>query len=97
MFTIEDQGAGVFRLGGRLDAAQVESAEATLEGAGGAVTLDLEGLDYIASAGISVVLALYKRLHASGGSLRLTNPTPHVHNVFKYAGLDQVLNIQAGA
>lgn len=97
MFTIEDHGGGVFRLGGRLDASQVESAEATLEGAAGAVTLDLAGLEYIASAGISVVLALYKRLHASGGSLKMTHPTPHVYNVFKYAGLDQVLNIQADA
>jgi anti-anti-sigma factor len=96
MFTIEDQGAGVFRLGGRFDAAQVESAESALEGASGAITLDLAELDYIASAGISVVLALFKRLHASGGSLKLVNPTPHVHNVFRYAGLDQVLNVQAG-
>jgi anti-anti-sigma factor len=95
MFTIEESDAGVFRLGGRFDAAQVETAEASLGGATGAVTLDLAELDYIASAGISVVLALFKRLHADGGSLKLVNPTAHVHNVFKYAGLDQVLNIQA--
>ena len=95
MFTIEDQGSGVYRLGGRLDAAQVETAEATLSGATGAVTLDLADLDYIASAGISVVLALFKRLHANGETLKLTNPTPHVLNVFRYAGLDQVLDIQS--
>ena len=96
MFTIEDAGPGTYRLGGRLDAAQVETAEATLGSASGAVVLDLQELDYIASAGISVVLALFKRLHANGGSLQLINPTPHVHNVFRYAGLDQVLDIQAG-
>jgi anti-anti-sigma factor len=95
MFTIEEQGAGTFRLGGRFDAAQVDTAEASLGDAAGAVTLDLAELDYIASAGISVVLALFKRLHASGGSLKLINLTPHVYNVFKYAGLDQVLDIHA--
>ena len=95
MFTIEDQGGGSFRLGGRLDAAQVETAEATLGGASGAVTLDLTHLDYIASAGISVVLTLFKRLNSDGGSLRLVNLTPHVLNVFRYAGLDQVLDIES--
>jgi anti-anti-sigma factor len=95
MFTIEDQGSGTYRLAGRLDASQVDRAEATLGSAAGEVTLDLAELDYIASAGISVVLALYKRLHASGGKLRLVKLTPHVMNVFRYAGLDQVLNIEA--
>ena len=94
MFMIEDQGAGNFKLGGRLDAAQVETAEATLGNAAGAVTLDLAELDYIASAGISVVLTLFKRLNSDGGSLRLIKLTPHVLNVFRYAGLDQVLNIE---
>lgn len=94
MFSIEEQGAGVFRLAGRLDAAQVETAEASLAGADGEVTLDLAGLDYIASAGISVVLSLFKRLHAGGGQLRLIRPTPHVRNVFHYAGLDQILTIE---
>jgi len=95
MFIIEDQGAGNFKLGGRLDAAQVETAEATLGNAAGAVTLDLAELDYIASAGISVVLTLFKRLNSNGGSLRLINLTPHVLNVFRYAGLDQILNIES--
>jgi anti-anti-sigma factor len=95
MFTIEDQGGGTYRLTGRLDAAQVETAEATLADASGAVTLDLSELDYIASAGISVVLSLFKRLHASGDTLKLASPTPHVFNVFRYAGLDQVLDIDS--
>lgn len=94
MFSIEDQGNGVFELAGRLDAAQVDAAEAALDGASGEVTLDLASLDYIASAGISVVLALFKRLHSEGGRLRLIRPTPHVRNVFRYAGLDQILTIE---
>ncbi|RKZ14246.1 hypothetical protein DRQ53_11945 [bacterium] len=95
MFTIEDQGGGSYRLTGRLDAAQVEVAEGLLDDASGPVTLDMAELDYIASAGISVVLALFKRLHGDGQALRLINLTPHVMNVFKYAGLDQVLDIKA--
>jgi anti-anti-sigma factor len=94
MFSIENVGAGVYRLAGRFDAAQVDAAEASLGEASGEVTLDLAELEYIASAGISVVLALFKRLHADGGSLRMVRPTPHVRNVFHYAGLDQILTIE---
>ena len=95
MFKIEDLGDGVFGLAGRLDASQVEVAEAALGSASGPVTLDLSGLEYIASAGISVVLTLFKRLHGNGDKLQLINATPHVLNVFRYAGLDQVLDIEA--
>jgi anti-anti-sigma regulatory factor len=38
---------------------------------------------------------LFKRLNSDGGSLRLINLTPHVLNVFRYAGLDQVLTIES--
>ena len=94
MFEIEDRGSGVYRLAGRFDAARVEQAQSVLDDARGEITLDLAELDYIASAGISVVLALFKRLHADGGALRLVRPTPHVRNVFRYAGLDQILNLE---
>lgn len=94
MFEIQEQDGGVFRLAGRFDAARVDEARAVLEAAHGEVTLDLAELDYIASAGISVVLALFKRLHTEGGALRLVRPTPHVRNVFHYAGLDQILNLE---
>lgn len=94
MFDIRSTGPDSFALAGRFDAARVDEAEAAFAQSRAATTLDLRELDYVASAGISVLLRLFKRLHADGHGLTLRNPTPHVHNVLRYAGLDQVFRIE---
>jgi len=85
---------GVVRVQGRLDAAESDAALATLEKLSGPMTLDCTQLEYISSAGISVIMQTWKRLHAQGSTLRMTGMTPRVRNVFAYAGLDKVLDIQ---
>jgi anti-sigma B factor antagonist len=88
------ESGGVVRVQGRLDAAESDAALATLEKLPGPMTLDCTQLEYISSAGISVVMQTWKRLNAQGSSLRMTGMTPRVRNVFAYAGLDKVLDIQ---
>jgi anti-anti-sigma regulatory factor len=39
-------------------------------------------------------MQIWKRLNGQGSSLRMTGVTPRVRNVFAYAGLDKVLDIQ---
>ena len=87
---------GTVRLTGRLDASQANSALARLEQLDESVTADLSGLDYISSAGLAVILATYKRLTDAGHHFRLTNVTPRVYNVFRYAGLDKLLGLEPG-
>lgn len=94
MLNIEEREGGVVALAGRFDAAQVEHAEQTLDRIDGPLVLDLAGLDYIASAGIGVVLRTYKRLRPEGHELRLVNAPAHIRNIFHYAGLDQILDIE---
>ncbi len=94
MLKIEEREGGVLALSGRFDAAQVEAAQATLGQATGPLTINLAGLDYIASAGIGVVLQTFKRLKAEGQELRLVEAPPHIRNIFHYAGLDQILTIE---
>ena len=94
MLNIEEREGGVVALAGRFDAAQVESAQETLDRIAGPVVIDLAGLDYIASAGIGVVLRTFKRLKAEGKDLRLVHAPPHIRNIFHYAGLDQILTIE---
>jgi anti-anti-sigma regulatory factor len=43
------------------------------------------------------LMALHKKLRASGGRLRLENVLPAVRDVFHATLLDQVLDIQAAA
>jgi anti-sigma B factor antagonist len=89
---VED--GGVVKLQGRLDAAESDRALAALEKLAGPLVLDCGQLEYISSAGISVIMQTWKRLNGQGTSLRLVGMTPRVRNVFAYAGLDKVLDIQ---
>jgi anti-sigma B factor antagonist len=85
---------GVVRMQGRLDAAESDRALDTLERIPGPLVLECSGLEYISSAGISVIMQTWKRLKGEGSSLRLVGLTPRVRNVFGFAGLDKVLDIQ---
>ena len=94
MFEIRHENGTVY-LSGRLDAAQVDKAKGAFENLGDkAVIADFSGLDYISSAGIGVILAIYKRLTDGGHTLRLVNMTDRIKNVFKFAGLDKILMIE---
>ena len=77
-------------LSGRFDASQVERACAVFDRLEGDCVLDLSGLQYISSAGISALLLLYKRLNAQGHAVRLANASGHVRNIIDYAGLAQI-------
>lgn len=86
---------GVVVIEGRLDAAQSAAAQAFLDGVGGDVVLDCSALEYLSSAGLGVLLKTQKRLKAAAGQLRLTGVNRHVHDIFRYAGFDQIFDIAA--
>lgn len=94
MLELRVEAGGVVRIQGRLDASESDSALAALEKLPGPMTLDCTQLEYISSAGISVIMQTWKRLNGQGSTLRMTGMTPRVRNVFAYAGLDKVLDIQ---
>ena len=93
MFDLRLEG-GVARLSGRLYAAEAESAMETLSAVDAPLTLDFSELEYISSAGIGVIMQTYKRLTRAGHRLTLVQMTPKVRNVFRYSGLDRVLQIE---
>lgn len=94
MLEVHVETGGVVRLVGRLDAAESDRTLAALDQVPGPVTLECSQLEYISSAGISVIMQTWKRLNGQGSKLRLTGLTPRVRNVFGFAGLDKVLDIQ---
>jgi len=93
MFDIHMGEDGRVKLSGRLDASQAERAQKVLRDVEGSVTADCSELDYVSSAGISVILELHKRVTGSGHELRLVGMNPRVRTVFVYTGLDKVLKI----
>ncbi len=97
MLTLEQGADGVVHVVGRLDAAQAGTAQEAFDAFQGTTTLDCRRLDYISSAGLSVLLKTQKRLMASAGKLRLTGLKPHIHDIFVYSGFDQLFEIEPGA
>ena len=93
MFEIRTGSDGSIRLIGRLDASEAQNAMTALSRIDHSVTADCGELDYISSAGLGVIIETYKRLHGLGFSLRLVNVPPRIRNVFRYAGLDQVIDL----
>jgi anti-anti-sigma factor len=94
MFEIRVMEPGMVRLSGRFDAAEAERVGDELLAIQGSVRLDCSELDYISSAGIGVLIELFKRLQASGHTMTLVNLLPRVRNIFRYAGLDRLLTIE---
>ena len=96
MLTFDRDQDGNVVLVGRLDAAQAPAAQVALDCLQGVATLNCRGLDYISSAGLSVLLRTQKRLMASSGKLRLAGLKPHIQDIFVYSGFDQLFEIVPG-
>ncbi len=94
MLHIDDTHPGRLRLTGRFDAAQVPKASPIFRALDSSCVVDMEGLTYISSAGLGVLLETQKRLSNDAHTLRLTNVDPHVLNVFVYAGFDRIFEIE---
>jgi len=80
-------------LKGRLDAVQSEKAFAEFDLLEGHCVVHFEELEYISSAGLSVLLHTQQRLSQSDGSIVLKGLSPHVRQVFEYAGFDSIFEI----
>jgi anti-sigma B factor antagonist len=97
MLTIESRPDGTVVLVGRLDAAQSSMAQAFLEGLSGQVVIDCQALEYISSAGLGVLLKTQKRLLPLSGKIRLIGVRPHLLDIFRYSGFNQIFEIEAAA
>lgn len=81
-------------LSGRFDASQTEKAREVFEQVNNTFTVDFKELDYISSAGLSVLLMTQKRLDESGHQLILKNMSQHIREIFNYAGFDMIFTIE---
>ena len=56
--------------------------------------LDFEKVDYISSAGLRVLLSIFKGLAAKGGTMIVRKPNQDVMDIFVMTGFDTILNIE---
>jgi anti-anti-sigma factor len=92
---ITDGGAGTLELSGELDthtAPQLADRLAELT-AGSRAVLDLAGVTFISSAGLSAILNAQRRLEQSSGSLTVSNPTPSVERMIALSGLTETFGL----
>jgi stage II sporulation protein AA (anti-sigma F factor antagonist) len=94
MFDVKVAENGDVFLEGRFDATQVERAREDLGRISSSCRVHFEDLDYIASAGLGILLSVQKRLRGSGQGLTLVGLNKHIREVFKIAGFDQVFEIE---
>lgn len=93
----EENGTPVVSVTGRVDAVTAPDLEKELNGCiddgGNAIVVDLNGLEYISSAGLRVILATAKRLKTSGGDILLAGLTGPVKEVFEISGFYSIFQV----
>ena len=82
---------------GRLDATHCDAALAFLSALPEPRVIDLAALEYVASAGLRVLLLTQKRAKASGSAIRLINVGPQIYDIFRYAGFDRIIDVARAA
>ena len=93
---IEKKNAETLALEGRLDTLTAPELEAEISAMFPTVqtlTLDMEKLDYISSAGLRVILKTQKALEKKAG-LKLINVSDNVREVFEITGFSDFLTIE---
>jgi anti-sigma B factor antagonist len=81
-------------LSGELDLATAPQLRARLaamiENGEKQIVLDLTGLEFIDSTGLSVLVMVFKRTQAAGGSMVIRNPSSGVTRIFEITGLSSL-------
>jgi len=92
-FEIALAGADEIRLAGRLDAVHSEEARAFFARIDPPRLIDLARLEFIASAGLGVLLVVQKRAMQAGATITLANVNANIRNVFRHAGFESLFRI----
>ena len=91
----------VIRLSGRLDANWCNHVQNALSAAvrdgEHRIHLDMAQVGYVSSAGLRVLLSVFKQLRAINGSFGVTRGSPAVRSVLELAGLSMLLATEADA
>jgi anti-anti-sigma factor len=94
MLTFQRSPEGEVILIGRLDSTTSEYARTEFAEISRSCSVNFAAVDYISSAGLSVLLLTQQRLVETGDELLLVKLRKPVLDVFKIAGFDRVFRIE---
>lgn len=57
------------------------------------LVLDLDGLNFMDSSGIGVILGRYRTLHGRGGTVAVTRMNPQITKIFKLSGMASIIPV----
>lgn len=95
-FTDHSSDTCVFHMTGRLDAAEAPVAYDRMIdhlAERNKVVLDLAGVEYISSGGLSIIIRLVHHLRNEGGDLHLAAAQPFVQRVFDIVSFNAILKV----
>lgn len=88
----------IFSLNGRLDTMTSPQLETEIDNTDfdgvETVTLNMAELEYISSAGLRVILSLFKKMTKLGGKLKIVNVSSAVMELFTMTGMADYLEIE---
>ena len=91
-----ENGKSVMKIEGRLDTTTAPELEKAINGEGDelkSLVLDFEGVDYISSAGLRVLLTAQKKMNAQG-YMELRSVSEAVMDIFEMTGFADILVIK---
>ena len=94
MFEIRHLDDHTLYLRGRLDASRAEQASAVFATLQESTVLDFDGLKYISSNGLGILVATQRRLDEKGAKLRIINASDHLKDLFKVTRFDFLFDIE---
>jgi anti-sigma B factor antagonist len=87
----------IVSVSGRIDATTSKDLESILNELVGqnrsVIVLDLDGVTYISSVGLRVLLATQKKVRTKKGGVRLVSLQPFVREVFEMTGFNRLFSI----
>jgi anti-sigma B factor antagonist len=96
-FRIDGDNQTILRVAGSLDALSapelMPAIDAIAEDGCAEVVVDLTDLDLIDSSGVAAIVALYKRVRARGGQVRVSGARDQPLSIFRLLRMDRVFSI----
>ncbi|HWQ20295.1 MAG TPA: STAS domain-containing protein [Methanotrichaceae archaeon] len=87
----------IIGISGRIDATTSKDVETALNASidqnQSKIVIDLEGVEYISSVGLRVMLAALKKQRQKQGQLKLASMQPFVREVFEVTGFTKLFSI----